>query len=119
MNRTIRPVMLSIFAAISCFAGDQTWTGTISDSMCGADHSAMAAKHGGADVKTSARDCTLACIKEGGKFVFVSNGKVYNIANQDYAGLQEHAGHTVQLTGKMTGDTIKASAIMMADRRQK
>ena len=120
MNRTIQPAILSIFAAISCLAADQTWTGTISDSMCGADHSAMAAKHGGAaDVKTSSRDCTLACVKEGGKFVFVSKGKVYNIANQDFAGLQEHAGHTVRLTGEMTGDTIQASGVSMPDKRQK
>ena len=88
MNRTIQPAILSIFAAISCFGADQTWTGTIGDSMCGVDHGAMAAKHGGAD---------LDCVNEGGKFVFVSNGRVY-------------AGHAVRLTREMTGDTIKASS---------
>ncbi len=59
------------------------------------------------------RECTQACIKAGGKYVFVTNGKVYNIANQDDADLQTHAGHTVELTGDMTGDTIMVSKIMM------
>ena len=30
-------------AAVSCFAAEQTLTGKISDSKCGADHSAMEA----------------------------------------------------------------------------
>ena len=89
-------------------AADQTWTGKISDSMCGASHAKMIAAHGGTD-----RDCTLACTKAGGKFVFVTDGKVYNIANQDDAALQTHAGHTVNLTGEMKGDTITVSKIVM------
>ena len=43
----------------------------------------------------------------------MAGGKIYNISNQDYAGLQEHAGHTVQLTGEMTGDAIQVSNIAM------
>src|SRR6202030_1705230 len=35
-------------------------------------------------------DCTLACVKGGGKFVFVSDGKVYTVANQNLAALTEH-----------------------------
>jgi hypothetical protein len=90
---------------------EQTWTGKISDSMCGATHK-MAAEHGSA--KMSDRECTEACIKGGGKYVFVSNGKVYTIDNQDYAGLAEHAGHTVKLTGDMQSQgAIKVSDIKM------
>jgi len=50
------------------------------------------------------------------KYVFVTGGKVYEIENQDYAGLQEHAGHTVKLTGEMNADgkTIKVSRVAMA-----
>ena len=33
------------------------------------------------------------------KYVFVTDGKVYKIANQELALLQVYAGHTVQLTG--------------------
>jgi len=93
------------------YAADKTWSGKISDSMCGAKHNASA-EH--ADKTMSERDCTLACVKDhSAKFVFVSGGKVYNVANQDFAALQEHAGHTVKLTGEMSGDTITVSKIDM------
>ena len=95
-------------------AADQTWTGKISDSMCGASHAKMMAEH--KDAKTD-RDCTLACVKGGGKYVFVSGGKVYNIENQDLALLQDHAGHTVRLTGEMKGDTITVSKIVMPGKK--
>ena len=117
--------MKNVFRMLCCFglllgftslasAADKTWTGKISDSMCGASHEKMIAGHaGGGAAKMTDRECTQACIKAGGKYVFVTNGKVYNIANQDDADLQTHAGHTVELTGDMTGDTIMVSKIMM------
>jgi hypothetical protein len=93
------------------FAAQQTWTGQISDSMCGADHSAMA--HDGK--KVNAHDCTLACVKDGGKFVFVSGGKTYDIANQNLPDLTKHAGHTVELTGDVDsgGKAITVSKVEM------
>jgi hypothetical protein len=105
-------VGLSVFAQ----AAEKTWTGSISDNMCGASHAKMKAQH--ADAKMTDRDCTLACVKGGGKYVFVSNGKVYNIENQDLALLQEHAGHKVQLTGEMKGNTITVSQIVMAGKKK-
>lgn len=99
---------LTLFAS----AADMTWTGKISDSMCGASHAKMIAAHGGASKMTD-RDCTLACTKAGAKYVFVMGGKVYNIENQDLAALQTHAGHSVRLTGEMKGDTITVSKIVM------
>jgi hypothetical protein len=56
-------------------------------------------------------DCTLACVKDGGQYVFVMNGKVYKIANQTLAALPRYAGNTVELTGNMQGDTITVSKI--------
>ena len=102
---------IGLLAGLACLAlaADQTWTGQISDSMCGTSHAKMMAGHPG----MSDRDCTLACVKGGGKYVFVSDGKVYNVANQDLALLQTHAGHTVRLTGEMKGDTITVSNITM------
>ncbi len=79
--------------------------------MCNAKHN-TSAEHGGK--KMSDRACTLACLKDHtAKYVFVSGGKVYNVRNQDFAALQEHAGHTVKLTGEMSGDTITVSKIAM------
>src|ERR1700757_3640022 len=93
-------LLLSFTSFVS--AADQTWTGKISDSMCGGSHAKMIAAHGGASKMTD-RDCTLACTKAVGKYVFImgGSGKVYNIANQNLAALQTHAGHTVKLTGEM------------------
>jgi hypothetical protein len=112
MKRISITVLATMLTAMSGFAADQTWTGKISDSMCGATHK-KTAEHGTSQI--SDRDCTLACIKGGGKYVFVRKGTVYKIQNQDYAGLEEHAGQTVRLTGEKTGDTITVSNITGAD----
>ena len=87
------------------FAADQSWTGTISDKMCGADHSKMGSK-------MSARDCTLACAKGGSPYVLVADGKVYQLTNHD-ADLRTHAGHSVKITGELKGDSIRVSTIEM------
>jgi hypothetical protein len=109
--KTLRQILIAgaLLRGTSAFA--DTWMGKISDSMCGAHHKSSA-EHGNA--KMSDRECTEACIKNGGKYVFVSKGKVYTIDNQDYAGLAEHAGHTVNLTGNRAGDSINVSNIEMA-----
>ena len=98
-----------ILGPVSGFAAEQTWSGQISDSMCNADHQAMAQD----GKKVDARECTLACTKGGAKYVFVSDGKVYAIANQDLAGLATHAGHTVKLIGELDADkkTIRVSKL--------
>ena len=96
---------------MSCvgFAAQQTWSGQISDSMCGADHKAMAS--GGKTV--NARDCTLACTKGGSKFAFVSKGKVFDISNQNFSDLTKHAGQSITLTGELASDgkTITVSKL--------
>jgi hypothetical protein len=97
-----------LLTASVAFAAEETWTGKISDSKCAAAH--PAAEHG---KKMSDAACTKACVKGGEKYVFVHEGKVLNIANQDFAGLPKHAGHTVSLTGELTGDTITVSKIAM------
>jgi hypothetical protein len=96
----------TLVSAVTAFAA--TWTGQIADSACGMSHAKMMAEHKA--LKTD-RDCTLACIAAGGKYVFVSDGKVYNISNQKLAALKQRAGETVQLTGTMKGDTITVSKI--------
>jgi hypothetical protein len=49
----------------------------------------------------------------GSKYVFVSGGKTYQVANQDFAGLKDHAGHKVALTGEVKGDSVTVSKIDM------
>jgi hypothetical protein len=86
---------------------EQTWTGKISDSMCKEKH--PAGEHQGK--KMTDADCTGVCVKKGAKYVFVSEGKVYQLANQRSKTIASHAGQEVQLTGEMKGDTITATKI--------
>lgn len=88
-----------------------TYSGEISDAMCGATHK----------MKGSPRECTLACVKGGSKYAFVSKGKVYEISNQDFAGLEEHAGHQVSLTGTKSADgkSIAVDKIAMTKSAEK
>jgi hypothetical protein len=101
-------------------AAEQTWTGIISDSHCGALH-ASDIEHGG---RITARECIIGregdakipgCVsaKNGAKFVVVAGEKVYQVSNQDFAGLRMHAAHNVQVTGTLSGDTITVSKVTM------
>jgi uncharacterized protein YcnI len=93
-------------AATGAAADGQSWTGTISDKMCGADHKKM----GG---KLSDSECTLACTKGGAPYVLVANGKVFQLTSHE-GDLRTHAGHTVVLTGELKADTIQVATIEMA-----
>jgi hypothetical protein len=104
---------VAVFVSVSsAIAAPNTWTGKITDSMCDKDHSMMAS--GGK--QPDAKECTLACVKSGSKFVFVSGDKVYEIANQDLPALKTFAGDKVKLTGELEsdGNTIKADKLAAA-----
>ena len=105
MKSMMLGVVLSVLGVGGVLAADQTWTGAISDKMCGANHKSMGAK-------MTDRECTQACAKGGAPYVLLSGGKVYQLTNHD-ADLQIHAGHTVNLTGELKGDTIRVSKIEM------
>jgi type IV secretory pathway TrbL component len=114
MNQLCLAVAVTVLGAMSASAADHVWMGKISDNKCGAKHKTTT-QHG---MKMSARQCTLACVKEHrAKYVFVSGGKVYSVGNQDFAALEEHAGHRVRLTGEMNGDTITVSNIVRPARK--
>jgi len=83
-------------------AKEQTWTGNISDAMCGKSHNGK-----------DAHQCTNDCAKKG-SYVFVSGDKVYKIADQKSKDLETHAGHKVEITGTMKGDTIAITKVSMA-----
>jgi hypothetical protein len=107
----MRTVM--VFAAALTFVmsgavrAEETWKGTISDSMCGLKHSAE--KHG--DKGSDHRACVQKCIDGGGEYVFIANNKAMKIANQKFEGLKTHAGQEVMLTGEMKNETITVSKI--------
>jgi len=96
-------------AAPLASAADKTWDGVISDAKCNGKHAK--AEHG--SQTDSDHDCVTKCVSGGGKYVFVSGGKTYQIANQDFGDLKAHAGHKVALTGEMKGDSITVSKVEM------
>lgn len=90
-------------AAPKTGAKGKTFTGTISDKMCGAKH-----MMGG-----SAKDCTLECVKGGGKFILVDDkGKIYDLSDQEKP--KEFPGAKVKVTGTLKGDTIEVGSIEAA-----
>jgi hypothetical protein len=106
-------VALGLAVSVSAAAqkpGEQTWTGKISDSKCKEKH--MGGEHEGK--KMTDADCTRVCVKGGAKYVFVSESKVYQLANQNSKTIASHAGQEVRLTGQMKGDTISATQIVVA-----
>ena len=110
MKRILAIGMFCSLSGLSAWAAPQTLTGQISDSMCGKSHSGMG------DMGKNPKECTLGCVKDGGKHVFVSGEKVYAIKNQGLAALAANAGANVQLTGDVDqdGKTITVTKIAPA-----
>ena len=98
-----------VFAAAPlATAAEKTWDGVISDARCNGKHAK--AEHG--SQSDSDNTCVTKCVAGGQKYVFVSAGKTYQIANQDFADLKAHGGHKVALTGEMKDETITVSKIV-------
>jgi hypothetical protein len=100
---------LLVAAPMAPFAAEQTWSGKIADSACGAKHEEAAENQG----VMADRECTEACVRGGSKYVLVVDGKVFQIANQDNKDLATHAGHAVKMTGELKGNAITVSKIEM------
>ena len=92
----------SLFAA-AAFA--ETWSGTVSDSMCGAKHEAASA---------SDMACVKKCVKGGASAVLISDGKVYPIAADSQSKVMPLLGKKVTVMGKMEGDTIEIASAKAA-----
>ena len=96
--------------APALMAAEKTWNGVLSDAKCNGKHSKD--EHG-ATARRAITTAPPSASRAARRHVFVSGGKTYKIANQDFAGLKDHAGHKVALTGEMKGDTITVSKIEM------
>jgi len=112
MNMTCFVLTVVLWGGAASAGAEQTWTGKIGDSACGAKHEEAVENEG----VMADRDCTQACVRGGSKYILVVDGKVLKIANQDNKDLATHAGHTVKVTGEMKGDQITVSTIEMAQK---
>lgn len=89
-------------AAESRASQPQTYAGMITDTQCGAKHSAT--------IGRAAGDCALACVRGGAKFALVDGNKTY-ILDGDLALLKKVAGRRATVTGDLSGNTIKVSSV--------
>jgi hypothetical protein len=98
MKKLVMLVVVVLALGTFSWAGDMTMSGVISDSHCGAKHSAP-----------GATDCVNGCVKGGAKYVLVSDGKVYDIDAQDK--VAEFAGKSVKITGSCDGKTVTVKSV--------
>jgi hypothetical protein len=94
--------------AVSAFAaGGKSFTGTVSDSMCGAKHAMP-----GDDAA-----CTRSCVSKGSNYALVVGDKVYTLATNDKAALamlDKQAGAKATVTGTEKDNTITVSTVKAA-----
>lgn len=93
-------VLMTALAAFS--QADQTLTGTVTDSMCGAKHMMT---------NVSPAQCTRECVKGGSDYALVSGGKVYTLKG-DPKQIDRYAGQAVKVTGKLSGSTVTINTII-------
>lgn len=101
-------LLASVLAAVTFGAApsDQTFVGTISDSMCAQSHASM--KMGDTDA-----ECTHACIEEhGGTYVLVDAEHVYQLSDQKAT--KAFAGKKVTVVGTLDAKTSTITVTSIA-----
>jgi len=98
-------LLLTLSTLALAGSADKTFTGVVSDDMCGRRHTMMPGKPDA--------DCVRACVKAGSKYALVTPDKVYKLDGPS-AQIDKLAGANATVTGTLTGDTIKVSAIAPA-----
>ena len=83
----------------------QTYEGMITDTHCGAKHSAAIGK--------MASDCTLACVRGGEQFALVDGDTIY-LLEGDRIALKRGAGRRVRIVGTLNGRKISVISVVTA-----
>ncbi len=92
---------LALAGAFAAVAQQQSLTGVVTDSMCGATHMAKD--------KTPAQ-CTRMCVKDGMKYALAAEKKVYTLEGHE-AELVKLAGQKVTVKGILKGDTLSVNEV--------
>ena len=96
---------------IGCGAGHgragstQTFTGKVSDAMCGAKHT---------EGNLAPAACVRDCVQKGAKYALVVGDKVYTLNTSDKAALDELnklAWEQAKVTGTVSGDAISVKTV--------
>jgi len=100
-------ILISLAAFLGTAAAkDQTFTGEVSDAMCGAKH-----------MMENKAECTRDCVKKGSNYSLVVGDKVYTLHTTNKGNLDELnslAGEKAKVTGTANGDTIEVSKVAAA-----
>jgi len=99
--------LAAVLIPTSFAASAQTFTGTVSDAMCGAKHMMQ-----GDDAA-----CLRACVQKGSKYALVVGDKVYTLDAKDKATLDKLdklAAAKATVKGEVNGDTIEVSSVAAA-----
>lgn len=91
-------------AAMASPASTQTYDGVVTDTHCGARHSADAAQ--------SAAGCTRSCVHAGEHFALVDGDKVYVLEGETES-LKRAAGERVTVIGTLNDKTISVDSVRM------
>jgi hypothetical protein len=100
-------VLLFASLSLSAFAATKTFTGKVSDSMCGAKHA----------MPGNDAECTRACVGKGSKYALVVGDKVYTLETSDKAALatlDKQAGEKATVTGTEKDNTITVNSVKPA-----
>lgn len=98
-------VSLLALAAVAADKG-QSFTGQVSDAMCGAHHM----------MSGSEADCTRACVSKASKYALVVGDKVYTLDadKSAQASLEKLAGSRARVSGSLNGETIQVASVSPA-----
>jgi hypothetical protein len=100
-------VVVSVLAGTGFAASARSFTGTVSDAMCGAKHM----------MEGDPAACVRACVQKGAKYALVVGNKVYTLDTRDpatLASLDKLANQKATVKGQANGDGIEVSSVTPA-----
>jgi hypothetical protein len=101
------PVLILLLVTAASAAKIQTFTGTVSDAMCGAQHM----------MEGDPATCLRTCVSKGSKYALVVGDKVYTLdssSQKTLDTLNKLAAQKATVKGTVDGDTITVSSVAAA-----
>jgi hypothetical protein len=95
-------ILAGVSAGFGAAGGEQTFTGVVSDTMCGKQHMMK---------NESPAQCTRECVKSGqADYALLVGDKMYKLKG-DKSAIDKYAGEKATVKGTEKGDTITVSSI--------